>query len=158
MFHDLYEIPWQNSGIVKNDFFNKHGFVHPIEGAINAATWYPEFFNQDKQSEIIIDGIIHHMFPFPVRALNGDDIELNNQIKLAELPINIRNIIISSTLRNKIGKISLCPSKFSEGRIVSKADKIVSFSKDFTIPGALACITGINKNLENALEEQNKSR
>jgi len=98
------------------------------------------------------------MFPFPVRALNGDDIELNNQIKLAELPINIRNIIISSTLRSKIRKISLCPSKFSEGKIVSKADKVVSFSKDFTIPGALACITGINKNLENALEEQNKSR
>ena len=158
MFHDLYEIPWQNSGIIKNDFFNKHGFVHPIEGAINAATWYPEFFNQDKKSEIIIDGIIHHMFPFPVRALNGDDIELNNQIKLAELPINIRNIIISSTMRSKIRKISLCSSKFSEGKIVSKADKVVSFSKDFTIPGALACITGINKNLENVLEEQNKSR
>lgn len=158
MFHDLYEIPWQNSGIIKNDFFNKHGFVHPIEGAINAATWYPEYFNQDKKSEIIIDGIIHHMFPFPVRSLNGDDIELNNQIKLAELPINVRNIIISSTMRNKIGKISLCPNKFFEGRIVSKADKIVSFSKDFTIPGAIACITGINKNLENALDEQNKAR
>ena len=61
-------------------------------------------------------------------------------------------------MRNKIGKISLCPSKFSEGRIVSKADKIVSFSKDFTIHGALACITGINKNLENEIREQNKSR
>ena len=61
-------------------------------------------------------------------------------------------------MRSKIRKISLCSSKFSEGKIVSKADKVVSFSKDFTIPGALACITGINKNLENALEEQNKSR
>lgn len=147
IFHDLYEIPWQNSGIIKEDFFNRHGFVHPIEGAVNAATWYPEYFNESKKSEIIIDGIIHHMFPFPVRSLNGDNIELNNQIKLGELPINIRNLIISSTLRSKIGKISLCKSKYIEGKIVSKADKIVSFSKDFTIAGAIACITGINKNL-----------
>lgn len=154
MFHDLYEVPWQNARIIKNDFFNKHGFTHPIEGAINAATWYSEYFTSDKKSEIIIDGVLHHMFPFPVRALNGDNTELNNQSKMAELPINIRNIIISSSLRSKIGKISLSRSKYSEGRIVSKADKIVSFSKDFSITGVITCFTGINKNIE----DQNKLR
>ncbi|MDE5540021.1 MAG: hypothetical protein K2J20_06000, partial [Bacilli bacterium] len=154
MFHDLYEIPWQNSGIIKNDFFNKHGFVHPLEAAINAATWYSEYFTEPKKAEIIIDGIVHHMFPFPVRALNGDNIELNNESKFGDLPINIRNMIISSSLRNKIGKISLVPSKFIEGRIVDQADKRVSFSKDFTLTGAIACVTGVNKNLEQDLEQK----
>ena len=34
----LYELPWQNSGIKKSRLTNKHGFTHPLEGAINAAT------------------------------------------------------------------------------------------------------------------------
>ena len=44
MFHDLYELPWQNSQIKKNQVRNRHGFRHPIEAAINAIIWFPEYF------------------------------------------------------------------------------------------------------------------
>lgn len=59
MFHDLYERPWQNSGIKKERLTNRHGFVHPIEAVINANTWYPKYFESDLKSKIIIDGVIH---------------------------------------------------------------------------------------------------
>lgn len=154
MFHDLYEIPWQNAGIVKHGFFNKHGFTHPIEASINAVTWYLEYFSFDKQSEIIIDGVIHHMWPFPARALNEKDAELNNKEKFGEIPINLRNMIIASTLRNKIGDVSFGRSIYPEGRLVSNADKIVSFSRDFTPSGAIACVTGVNKGLEKRLNNK----
>lgn len=148
MFHDLYEIPWQNSGIIKSMLVNRHGFTHPIEGAINANTWYPQYFENSKKSEIIIDGIIHHMYPFPVRALDNTKAELNNDKKFEQLDPTIKNLIINSTLRFKIGHISLCPSKYVEGRIMSKADKYVSIYKDLkSFNGLKACITGKNENL-----------
>lgn len=147
MFHDLYEIPWGT--IKKEHFCDKHGFVHPIEATINAITWFPQYFNLEKKAEIIIDGIIHHMYPFPVRTLNGENIELNNKEKLGNIAINIKNIIILSTLRKRIGKISFCQSRFLEGRIVSEADKIVSFNKDLSISSAFDCIIGNNKKLLN---------
>lgn len=90
------------------------------------------------------------MFPFPVRAINGTNIELNNEEKFNNLNPNIRNLIISSTLRFKIGHISLCRSQYLPGRIMSTADKIVSFGKeDFTLNGIKACLTGINPDLNN---------
>lgn len=158
LFHDLYEKPWQNAGIIKNSFFNKHGFTHPIEAAVNAATWYSDYFKETKRAEIIIDGIIHHMFPFPVRALNGSNAELNNDKKFNELPPKIRNMIILSSLRNRIGKISLARSKYYEGRVVARSDKMVAFSKDFTISGSIACVTGVNKKLEKKIDKENKKR
>lgn len=149
MFHDLYELPWQNNPIKKNMFVNKHGFVHPLEGVINAATWYPEYFENKKQSDIIIDGIVHHMFPFPVRALDDTNPELNNQDKFNNLDSSIQNLIIESSNRSKLGHISLCRSKYIEGRIMSNADKAVSLKKELINFHSLkACITGKNPNLK----------
>ena len=92
MFHDLYEFPWQNSKIIKNKFQNLHGFTHPIEAAINAVTWFPEYFQNLEETKIIIDGIIHHMYPFPVRSLKEGflEAELNNLEKINDLPINLK--------------------------------------------------------------------
>ncbi len=149
LFHDLYEFPWQNSTIIKNCTTNKHRFTHPIEGAINAATWYPELFKEKESAEIIIDGIIHHMFPFPVRVLNKKDAQLNNQQKFEQLDPRIKDLIITSSMRCQIGNISLCPSKFKEGRIISKADKIVSQEEDLTSwNGLIASVTRKNKKLQ----------
>ena len=96
MMHDLYEIPWQNNqeGIVKH-FSNKHGFRHPIEAVINAITWYPEMFNE-KDAEILIDGIIHHMYPLPVRVFNNKDMELKNSDKLEKIDKRFMDMIIHS--------------------------------------------------------------
>ena len=35
---------------------------------INAINWYPHIFDNEDESAIIIDGIIHHMYPLPVSA------------------------------------------------------------------------------------------
>ncbi len=157
MFHDLYERPWQNSGIKKERLTNRHGFVHPIEAVINANTWYPKYFESDLKSKIIIDGVIHHMYPFPVRALDTTPAELNNEKKFYLLDNKIQNLIISSTLRSKIGHISLCQSKYLEGRIMSKADKIVSIIKDLkSFNGLKACITGKNPNLDSFSRKRSK--
>ncbi len=148
LFHDLYELPWQNQDY-KKKFFNKHGFTHPIEAAINAATWYPELFKEQTEIEIIVDGIIHHMFPFPVRVLTHNNIELHNQNKFDKLPINIQKTIIKSTKRKKVKIIGFSRSLYKEGRIVSKADKKVSLSKELrSFHSLLACITGYNSKLQ----------
>lgn len=153
MFHDLYELPWQNAALVKSMFVNKHGFVHPIESSINSAYWYPEYFKDLKKAKIIIDGIVHHMFPFPVRAIdeNIEKLELNNIEKFNSLSLSIQELIISSS-RNGLVRplhISLSPAISLEGRCMSQADKIVSMKKDATsINGIKACITGKNPNLE----------
>ena len=149
MFHDLYELPWQNNPIKKNMFVNKHGFVHPLEAAINAATWYPEYFKNQEEANIIIDGIIHHMFPFPVRALDNKNAELNNHIKLTSLNPKIQNLIYESSNKVKIGHLSICRSDFIEGRIMSKADKFVALQKELINYQSLkACITGKNSRLK----------
>lgn len=133
MFHDLYELPWQHSKIVKSKTVNRHGFTHPLEAIINSSTWYPEYFTDEKTRDIIIDGIVHHMYPFPVRAIttNFESTELNNLDKLDSLDSKIKSSIIKSTLHHHIGNISFSKSKYKEGKIMSKADKIVSFKKDF---------------------------
>lgn len=149
MFHDLYEKPWQNVKVKKKYFTNKHGFTHPIEAAINAVTWYPEYFNDDN-AFTIIDGIIHHMFPFPVRAIDYfiEDTEINNINKFKELDSKIQKMIILSTNRVRVNRVSMCRSVYEEGKIVSKADKLVSFHKDLhNVSSMLACLTGHNKKL-----------
>lgn len=145
MMHDLYTVPWQNNKDSKvKHFFNKHGFRHPIEAVINSINWYPEIFNKCN-SEILIDGIIHHMFPLPVRVYSNDMELKNSDLIINE---NYKKIIIKSTSRKNIGVISICRSKYKEGRIVSKCDKKVSFNQIKNIFSLLSLITGKNKNLK----------
>ncbi len=149
MFHDLYELPWQNSGLSKK-LRNRHGFTHPIEAAINAVTWFPEYFSDQDEAKIILDGIIHHMYPFPVRAITKDfrDIDINNLKKLENLPPNIKEFIIKSSLRYHFLKVSLSRSNSKEGRIVSTADTLVSVKKENKNFNAYkATITGKNPDL-----------
>lgn len=145
MFHDLYELPWQNSPHKKHQFTNRHGFTHPIEAVINAITWFPEYFENKKDAEIIIDGIIHHMYPFPVRRIINEisDLELNNQEKYKKLLPRYKAMLINSTNRFKMFKVSIAKSKYKEGRIVSRADKKISMGKELkSINSLQSCITG----------------
>lgn len=151
MLHDLYSIPWQNNKEAKvNHFFSKHGFRHPLEAAINSLTWFPEIFNESDK-EIIIDGIIHHMYPLPVRYLNDqkiDKIELKNMDNYNKLSNEDKNIIIKSSQRKKVGVISLSKSLYKEGKIMSKADKKVSRKQIKNISSAKALVTGHNKKIK----------
>ena len=150
MFHDLYEEPWQNNLKFKEKKFkNQHAFIHPIESAVNAITWFPKIFEDERDALIIIDGIIHHMFPLPVRAIDGTNLELNNQNQYEKLPSEYKKIMVSSTLIGKIGAYSLRKSFYLEGRLMSKADKIVAMRKDIhSLEGYLALLTGKNKKLK----------
>lgn len=155
MFHDLYEEPWQNNP-KKKKLFNKHGFVHPIEAVINAITWYPEYFKDIKVAELLIDGIIHHMYPFPVRILDNTNIELNNVEKYNKLDDRYKELIKKSLGRNKIGKISLSKSYFKEGRIMAKADKYVCYHTELKGIKSLLTLTGKNKKLDNYKNKSSK--
>lgn len=151
MLHDLYTYPWQNSNI-KNKFSNKHGFRHPIEAAINSAYWFPEYFENEKEAEIIIDGIIHHMFPLPVSSSkNGkiESLEINNYDMFLKLPNNIKSIIIKSIKRKRFSLLSFTRSLYYEGRIMSKADKKIAIREIKNFSSAKALITGKNKKIKN---------
>ena len=151
MFHDLYTIPWQNNTDAKvKHFFHKHGFRHPLEACINSINWYPEIFNNNDESKKIIDGILHHMFPLPVLSIKNKDInslELKNMPLYNKLSNNYRNIINNALRRKKVGPVSLSRSIYQEGRIMAKADRMVSRSqiKDFSSFKSL--ITGHNKKI-----------
>ena len=150
LFHDLYENPWQNSLHKKEHFINKHGFVHPLEAAINALSWYPKYFKDDKTAFLIIDGIIHHMHPFPVRCARKkiQTIEISNGLKFKKLNIKYQRMIIKSSNRFKIFGLSFSRSKSLEGRIVAKADKIVSFKKELrNFKSLKSCLTGRLKHI-----------
>ena len=147
MFHDLYTNPWQNSDLKIKGFFNKHGFRHPIEAIINAINWFPELFIDDFESEIIIDGVLHHMYPLPVRVLNGKEY-LANQDLFNCLDEKYKKMILESLKHHKIGIISFSRSKYIEGRIMSKADKKVAFKEIKNFSSAKALITGKNKSLK----------
>ena len=139
MFHDLYTIPWQNNKNAKvRKFSNKHGFRHPIEAVINAYRWYPELLPDNDETKIIIDGIIHHMFPLPVTRVKRVD----------KIPKYIVDSIIKSTNRRTIIKFSLSRSKYPEGRILSKADKKVSRGQIKNLSSATALVTGKNKKIK----------
>ena len=153
LFHDLYTIPWQNNkkNTKVKKVSNKHGFRHPIEAVVNAYSWYPDEFNNEKDAEIIIDGIIHHMYPLPVvrvKESNYNSIELRNYEEFKKLPNNIKNLIIKSSNRRKLFKLSFCKSKYNEGRIMSKSDKKVSFHQIKNVSSATALVTGKNKSLK----------
>ena len=147
MFHDLYEEPWQNNIKVKS-LKNYHCFTHPIEAVANAITWFPEIFQNEQESLMIIDGIMHHMYPLPVRAIDNYALELNNQDKFNQLPEIYKKMVFVSTYVGKVGAFSFRKSFYVEGRIMAKADKIVAMKKDIrSISGYLSLITGKNKKL-----------
>lgn len=151
LLHDLYTIPWQNNKEAKvKHFFNKHGFRHPIEAVINSINWYPELFNSD-DSVIIIDGVLHHMFPLPVKRLNNKT-ELKNQELYDNLDDSYKVIINKSLQRKKLGPLSFSRSIYMEGRIMAKADRKVSRKqiKDFSSFKSL--ITGHNKKINKTKE------
>ena len=152
MMHDLYTIPWQNNRDAHvKCFFNKHGFRHPIEAAINSITWYPNFFKNDSDAKIIIDGIIHHMFPLPVRSFTKENIkkiELKNIDSFNSLDDIYQQMIIDSLKRGKIGGLSFSRSKYKEGRIMSLADRKVSLKQIKNFSSFIALLTGHNKSLK----------
>ena len=149
MLHDLYTNPWQNSN-EHPKFFHKHGFRHPIEACINAAYWFPDYFKDLDDAKIIIDGILHHMFPLPVSSMKKHDIvstEINNYDKYIELNESIKDIIYQSLTRKKLLAISFSRSIYPEGRIMSKADKKVALSEIKDLSSARALLTGKNKKI-----------
>ena len=150
MLHDLYTIPWQNNKEAKvHHFFSKHGFRHPIEATINAISWYPEIFKNRKEAEIIIDGILHHMFPLPVRRIDRkiEKIELKNIDNYNSLSSDNKNFIFNSLNRKKLSILSFTPSKYKEGKIMAKADRIVSRHQIKNLSSFSALLTGKNKKL-----------
>ena len=150
MFHDLYTINWQNNKDAKvKHFFHKHGFRHPIEAVINAINWYPEYFSNYDEANIIIDGIIHHMFPLPVLRVkdNAESLELRNYPLYQKLSISYQNIIKDSLMRKRVGPISFSRSLYSEGRIMAKADRLVSRKQIKDFESLKSLVTGHNKNL-----------
>lgn len=155
MFHDLYELPWQNNKI-KRKLPNKHAFSHPIEAITNAITWYPEYFKNKKKALKIIDGVVHHMYPLPVRRIDNYPLELCNQEKFDKLPQKYKDMIKASTNRGKIGHFSLRKSFFLEGIIMSNADKKVAICEDFkNIDGYIALVNGKNKKINELVEGEN---
>ncbi len=150
MLHDLYTLPWQNSDSHPK-FFHKHGFRHPIEASINAAYWFPEYFKDKKNAEIIIDGIIHHMFPLPVTSTKDakiENLEIENYDLFLSLDNDIKQIILNSIQRKRLSSISLTRSLYQEGRIMSKADKRVALSEIKNFSSAKALLTGKNKRIK----------
>lgn len=150
MFHDLYTINWQNNKDAKvKHFFHKHGFRHPIEAVINAINWYPEYFSNYDEANIIIDGIIHHMFPLPVLRVkdNAESLELRNYPLYQKLSISYQNMIKDSLMRKRVGPISFSRSHYQEGRIMAKADRLVSRKQIKDFESLKSLVTGHNKNL-----------
>lgn len=151
MFHDLYTIPWQNNKDAKvKHFFHKHGFRHPIEAVINSINWYPNYFKDSNDSKVIIDGILHHMYPLPVMRLDYkklDYYEIKNISMFKDISSDNQTYIIDSLNRKKIGPVSLSRSKYLEGRIMSKADKKVSRKQIKNFQSFKALLTGHNKKI-----------
>lgn len=152
MFHDLYELPWQNNPEAKvKHFSNKHGFKHPVEAVINSVSWFPAEFKNDEKLDKIIDGIIHHMYPLGVTCFKDEEVncmELKNFDKIVNLKDIQKEVLYKVTNRCKICNLSICKSKYKEGKIVSKADKIISMSNFKNISSLTSLLTGHNKNLK----------
>lgn len=153
MLHDLYCQPWQNNPNSKpRKFYNGHGFRHPIESVINSSIWFPDIFNEEHKTQIITDGIVHHMYPLPVMRFTEDEInihELKNFKYIKEMDSQVKDALIEASNRSITRNLSVTSSKYVEGVIVSNADKIVSVGnfKGSNINGITALITKKNKNL-----------
>ena len=151
MLHDLYTVHWQNNKENnKEKFFNKHGFTHPLEAVINSIVWYLEIFKDKNDSKIIIDGIIHHMYPLPVRVFdpNSNSMELNNYDLVKKIDKDLIDMIVESTKRGRIGNISISRSKYKEGRIMSTCDKKISIKQIKNVSSAKSLITGNNNSIK----------
>ena len=129
MFHDLYVQSWMIYN-PKQHFINSHAFTHPIEAIINAITWFPQFFENVEDAKIIIDGVLHHMYPCPVRAFSDLELEIGNFDLYEALDAKYKKIIICSLNSCMFKNLSLRNSFYVEGRILSKADKIITMKKD----------------------------
>ena len=152
MLHNLYTVHWQNNPNAKtNSFLHKHSYRHPIESVINANSWYPNIFDNEDEAKILIDGIVHHMFPAPVISFNDtleNQTELKNFELVGKLNNDVKQILVKSSNRNKIGSLSFSKSIYPEGIIMSNADKKVSFSQFKDIDSVVALVTGYNKKLQ----------
>lgn len=152
MLHDLYTIPWQNNLQAKvKKYNNAHGFRHPVEAVINSYCWYPELFYDDEITDKIVDGIVHHMYPLPVIVIDNSNYnkwELRNYDLFLGLPEKIKDKLIDTTSRGRIGCFSISRSKYMEGRIMSKADKYVSIRQLKSIYDMTALVTGKNRGLK----------
>lgn len=131
MFHDLYEIPWPSD--TKELFINYHAFVHPIEAIVNAITWFPKYFENIDDAKIIIDSVLHHMFPCPVRAMSNKKLELNNIETFNKLPGRYKKIIYKSLKSYVFKDFSLRKSYYLEGRILCSVDKTITIRNDLKI-------------------------
>ncbi len=60
LLHDFYEKPWQLEK-EKKPFFQKHGFTHAKNAALNAQKYFPELLNEKRKSMIKT-----HMFPLNI--------------------------------------------------------------------------------------------
>lgn len=131
MMHDLYTSPWKTKNNKKRKFYNYHAFRHPLEAVINSISWYPEYFKNLDDAKIIIDGIIHHMFPLPVRRIDDCNLQLEDKKLYEIIPNSLKNIIYKSSNNGIcIWHFSLSKPEYREGKLVSKADKRVSILND----------------------------
>lgn len=129
MFHDLYTNPWKLA-TRKEKIRNYHAFTHPIEAIINAINWFPSYFENINDAKIIIDGVLHHMYPLPVRAISKLKLELSNENLLPNIDDKLKKIITLS-LRPCLSKnLSLRQPFYFEGRVLVKIDKIITLRKD----------------------------
>lgn len=129
MFHDLYVQSWMIYN-PKKHFINSHAFLHPIEAIINAITWFPEYFLDVEDAKIIIDGVLHHMYPCPVRAFTDLEMELPNYELYEALDNKYKMIIECSLVPCMFRNMSLRRSFYVEGRILSHVDKVITMKKD----------------------------
>lgn len=132
MMHDLYTVQWRKNKIGKaKRFSNLHGFRHPIESVVNSFNWYPDLFRNNEKSYELIDGIIHHMYPLPVRRIDNsiyNELELKNFALLKNIDRKYIDEMIKSCYRGKIGLYSFAMPYSIEGKIVSSADKRATFN------------------------------
>lgn len=137
MFHDLYTKPWMQKN-PKKYLQNFHAFTHPIEAIINVITWFPNFFVEVEDAEIIIDGVLHHMFPCPLRSPSLIPLEINNKKEFNNLPYIYKHLILKSLRPSFLRSMTWRESIFIEGRIVSRADKISAMYKDLSFLDGLS--------------------
>lgn len=150
MMHDLYCEPWQNNK-TSTKFKHAHGFRHPVEAAINSMVWFKEEFDNPVKAEILLEGIVHHMYPLPVMSFRNtkDNIfELRNFDLLKEIPIRNIKLLEKVCDNHFFNNFSFRRSKYIEGRVMSKADKKASLNQFNNMSSVLALVTGKNKTIE----------
>ena len=90
------------------------------------------------------------MYPLPVLSYKDyktNELELHNYKLTKKISKKHKKMIIESSSRKKIGDLSLARSKFLEGRVMARADKIASTKQLECMQDATALITGKNKRL-----------